>query len=79
MSLLVTGSAEFEPGSIYERMASFYRWYNAQDVSPLIADLTEVLSIFPITPTPFATWAARQDWSDPNDPALAIRMAGMAQ
>ena len=79
MSLLVTGSSEFEPGSIYERMAEFYRWYNSQPTSPLTVDLTDVLSVYPIKPTDFETWAAQHDWSNANDPALAIRMAGAAQ
>lgn len=79
MSLLVTGSSDFVPGSIYDRMAQFYRWYNSQPESPLVVDLKEVLSIFPITPTPFEEWAKSHDWSDPNDPALAIRYAGASQ
>ncbi len=76
MSLLVTGSAEYEPGSIYDRMAEFYRWYNAQPISPLVVDLDPVLAIFPVTLTPMLEWAQTIDWDDPNDPALAIRMAG---
>lgn len=76
MSLLVTGSAEYEPGSIYDRMAEFYRWYNTQPTSPLIVDLDPVLSIFPVKPTPLLEWAKTIDWDNPNDPALAIRMAG---
>ena len=76
MSLLVTGSTEYEPGSIYDRMAEFYRWYNAQPTSPLTVDLDHVLSIFPIQPTPLLEWAKTIDWNDPNDPTLAIRMAG---
>ena len=76
MSLLVTGSAEYEADSIYGRMAKFYRWYNIQPTSPLIVDPEPVLSIFPITPTPLLEWAKTIDWDDPNDPALAIRLAG---
>lgn len=76
MSLLVTGSADVVPNSVYDGMASFYRFYNTQPVSPLIADLDEMARHFSVTPTPLAKWAARQDWSDPNDPALTIRMAG---
>ena len=76
MSLLVTGSADFVPGSIYDRMAEFYRWYNSQPESPLVVNLEEVLSVFPIKPTPFLDWAQKHDWRDPNDPALAIRYAG---
>jgi uncharacterized protein YbjT (DUF2867 family) len=77
MSLLVTGSATVEPKSIYSGMASFYSFYNEQRVSPLIADTEEMARYFKTRPTPLTVWAARQDWSDPTDPALAIRMAGM--
>lgn len=77
MSLLVTGSATVEPKSIYSGMASFYSFYNEQPVSPLIADTVEMAKYFKTRPTPLATWAARQDWTDPADPALAVRMAGM--
>lgn len=79
MSLLVTGSATVEPKSIYSGMASFYSFYNEQPVSPLIADTAEMAKYFKTRPTPLAEWAARQDWTDPTDPALAIRMAGMQQ
>ncbi|MEM9880579.1 MAG: NmrA family NAD(P)-binding protein [Pseudomonadota bacterium] len=78
MSLLVTGNPEVEPASIYDRMASFYRWYNAQPQSPLVIDPEPVAKQFGVTLTPLATWAARQDWTDPSDPALATRMAGLA-
>ncbi|QTD55122.1 SDR family oxidoreductase [Parasphingorhabdus cellanae] len=79
MSLLVTGSATVEPMSIYSGMASFYSFYNEQPVSPLIADTTEMAKYFKTRPTPLSEWAARQDWNDPTDPALTIRMAGMQQ
>ncbi len=78
MSMLVTGSAEVAPLSIYDGMASFYRWYNAQPTSPLIADVEEMARNFRHTPTSLETWAARQDWNDPRDPALGVRMAGMS-
>jgi uncharacterized protein YbjT (DUF2867 family) len=78
MSLLVTGSTEVQPLSIYDGMASFYRWYNAQPKSPLIADVAEMARHFRHPPTSLEVWAARQDWNDPMDPALAVRMAGMA-
>lgn len=77
MSLLVTGSSTVEPQSIYSGMASFYSFYNEQPVSPLIAEPAEMAKYFETRPTPLAEWAARQDWTDPTDPALAIRMAGM--
>ncbi len=62
MSLLVTGSPAFAPGSIYDRMAQFYRWYNAQPTSPLAVDLRPVLAVLPVRPTPLLVWAQRQDW-----------------
>ncbi len=77
MSLLVTGSATVEPKSIYSGMASFYSFYNEQPISPLIADIDEMAKFFKTRPTPLAEWAAKQDWTDPVDPALKIRMAGM--
>ena len=76
MSLLVTGSAEVEPHSVYHGTASFYRFYNVQDLSPLIADNAKTDAIFNFKPTSLIDWAKRQDWSDPTDPALAIRMSG---
>ncbi len=76
MSLLVTGSPDVAPHSIYDGMASFYRWYNAQARSPLIADVADMARHFHHQPTSLAVWAARQDWDDPTDPALATRMAG---
>ena len=77
MSLLVTGSAEVKPASIYDGMAQFYRWYNAQPQSPLVVTPEEMALHFKHKPASLATWAARQDWNDPRDPALATRMAGM--
>ena len=77
MSLLVTGSPDVQPLSIYDGMAAFYRWYNAQPVSPLIVDPAEMAQHFRHKPASLAEWAARQDWNDPRDPALATRFAGM--
>lgn len=77
MSMLVTGSAEVQPLSIYDGMASFYRWYNVQAVSPLIADNEAINAQFRHRPASLLEWAKRQDWTDPRDPALALRMAGM--
>ena len=45
MSQLVTGNARFARGSIYDRMAGFYRWYNTQPTSPLAVDLKPVLAM----------------------------------
>jgi uncharacterized protein YbjT (DUF2867 family) len=78
MSMLVTGSATIEPHSVYHGMASFYRFYNVQAISPLIADNAEINRIFNFKPTSLIEWAKRQDWNDPTDPALAVRMAGMS-
>lgn len=63
MSLLVTGSPDVEPHGMYDRMAQFYRWYNAQPVSPLAVDLASALAKLPIRPTHLVDWARRQDWS----------------
>ncbi|WP_309604508.1 NmrA family NAD(P)-binding protein [Phenylobacterium sp.] len=63
MSLLVTGSSEVLPHSIYDGMAQFYRWYNVQPTSPLVVDVAAALAKLPITPTPMDRWAARQDWN----------------
>ena len=63
MSLLVSGSPDVQPHSIYDGMARFYRYYNTQPVSPLVVDIDAALAILPITPTPLADWAARQDWN----------------
>lgn len=63
MSTLVTGSAHFEPGSMYDRIAEFYRWYNAQPVSPLAVDLRPVLAVLAVRPTPLLVWAKEQDWT----------------
>jgi uncharacterized protein YbjT (DUF2867 family) len=63
MSQLVTGDARFAEGSIYDRMAQFYRWYNAQPTSPLALDLRPVLAVLPVRPTPLLVWAQKQDWS----------------
>ena len=77
MSLLVTGSANVEPHSIYDGMASFYRFYNEQPISPLIADNASIDNVFNWRPVPFEQWAQRQDWTDVSDPALRLRMAGL--
>ena len=77
MSLLITGSAEVQPLSIYDGMASFYRFYNTQPNSPLVVDPAELARHFKHRPAALEVWAMRQDWNDPRDPALATRMAGM--
>jgi hypothetical protein len=59
-------------------MAGFYRFYNDQDVSPLIADNDAINNIFAHRPASLEQWAEQQDWTDPTDPALKVRMAGMA-
>ena len=75
MSMLVTGSADVQPHSIYDGMSSFYRFYNAQTPSPLIADTQAMALLFRHRPLSIDEWAAKQDWNDPRDPALAIRYA----
>ncbi|MGB0668999.1 MAG: hypothetical protein ACPGN5_02745, partial [Porticoccaceae bacterium] len=63
MSELVTGSREIEPESIYNGMAKFYSWYNAQPVSPLNIDPKSFSDLLPIELTSYEEWAARQDWT----------------
>lgn len=63
MSKLVTGSEAFEPDSMYDRMAQFYRWYNSQPQSPVAIDLRPVLGLLPVRPTPLLVWARKQDWT----------------
>ena len=75
MSMLVTGSADVVPHSIYDGMARFYRFYNSRTASPLIADTQAMEKTFRHRPASVDEWAARQDWNDPRDPALAIRYA----
>ena len=75
MSMLVTGSADVVPLSIYDGMARFYRFYNSRPQSPLIADTQAMLQTFRHRPMSVEDWAAKQDWADPRDPALAIRYA----
>jgi Predicted nucleoside-diphosphate-sugar epimerases len=69
MSELVTGSREVQPASIYDGMARFYRWYNDQPVSPLALDAVPAARLLKVIPTPFAAWAAQQDWSPVKMPA----------
>lgn len=69
MSELVTGSREVQPASIYDGMAKFYRWYNDQPVSPVALDAVPAARLLGVTPTPFAEWAKRQDWSLVKVPA----------
>lgn len=63
MSKLVTGVEGFEPGSMYDRIADFYRWYNAQATSPLAVDLKPLLGTLAVRPTPLLAWAKQQDWT----------------
>lgn len=65
MSLLVTGSREVAPHSIYEGMAKFYRFYNEQPVSPLVVDTNETRKLLDVTPTPMDEWLKRWDWTNP--------------
>jgi NAD(P)H dehydrogenase (quinone) len=62
MAKLVTGSDEVPAGSIWDRMADFYRWYNSEPISPLIVDLSPALGLLPVRPTPLLVWAKSQVW-----------------
>lgn len=63
MSELVSGSRDVSPHSIYDGMAKFYSWYNAQGVSPLVVDPAHVTALLPITLTDVEQWAKAQDWT----------------
>ena len=39
------------------------RWYNDQPVSPVALDTVPAARLLGVTPTSFADWVARQDWS----------------
>lgn len=65
MSLLVTGSRDVAPHSIYDGMAKFYRFYNEQPVSPLVVDTREARKLLDVEPTPMEEWLKRWDWSQP--------------
>ena len=62
MSLLQTGSAAFERGGLYDRMAEMYRWYNAQSPSVLAVEPKHLLGRLPLKPTPLLAWAAARNW-----------------
>jgi uncharacterized protein YbjT (DUF2867 family) len=63
MSELVTGSRDIEPQSIYNGMASFYSWYNAQPQSPLNIDPQGFADLLPVKLTSYEEWASEQNWT----------------
>lgn len=63
MSELVTGSREVQPLSIYDGMAKFYAFYNAQPVSPLLVDPGHARDLLGMEHTPHLEWARSKDWS----------------
>ena len=63
MSMLVTGSAEIAPHSIYHGMAAFYSWYNAQPTSPLTVDPAVAADLLGVVPTPYVDWVRGRDWT----------------
>lgn len=63
MSLLVTGSSEIAPHSIYDGMAQFYAWYNAQSNSPLTVDPAAARELLGVEVTPLVEWAKTKDWA----------------
>ena len=65
MSMLVTGSPEVPPGSVYNGMARFYAWYNAQDRSPLVVDPQAARDLLGMEPTSLVDWAKSKDWDAP--------------
>ena len=62
MSMLVTGSAEIAPHSIYHGMAAFYSWYNAQPSSPLTVDPAIAADLLGVVATPYVDWVRSKDW-----------------
>lgn len=63
MSELVTGSRDVPPASIYDGMAKFYAWYNAQPSSPLLVDPQNARDLLGMQHTPHLDWAKSKDWS----------------
>ena len=63
MSELVTGSREVEPLSIYDGMAKFYAWYNAQPSSPLVVDPSHASDLLGLEHTSHLEWARSKDWT----------------
>ena len=63
MSKLVTGSSEIAPHSIYDGMAQFYAWYNAQPQSPLTVDPAIARGLLGIEGTSLVEWAKTKDWT----------------
>lgn len=63
MSMLVTGSPEIAPHSIYHGMAAFYSWYNAQPTSPLTVDPTVAADLLGVVATPYVDWVRSKDWT----------------
>ena len=44
-------------------LARIYEWYNDSPLAPFRVDMSGVLRELPVRLTPFAEWAASQDWS----------------
>ncbi|WP_324261775.1 NmrA family NAD(P)-binding protein [Altererythrobacter sp. H2] len=65
MSVLVTGSPEVPEGSVYNGMAKFYAWYNAQATSPLLVDPQAARDLLGVEPTSLIDWARSKDWDAP--------------
>ena len=63
MSMLVTGSSEIAPHSIYHGMAAFYSWYNAQPNSPLTVDPALAADLLGMVATPYVDWVRSKDWN----------------
>ncbi len=62
MAKLVDGVDEAPVGGMWDRVAAFYRWYNAEPQSPLAVDLSPALALLPVRPTPLLVWAKQIDW-----------------
>ena len=65
MSELVTGSRELLPGTPYQGMAKFYRFYNTQPESPLVVDPRETAKLLDVQPLRMNVWLKQWDWTKP--------------
>ena len=63
MSELVTGSRDLLPGTPYQGMAKFYRFYNTQAESPLVVDPRETAKLLDIHPLRMKVWLKQWDWT----------------
>lgn len=66
MSELVTGLRDLNPGTPYEGMAKFYRFYNSLPESPLVVDPKVTANLLDVMPIRLRDWLKHWDWTKPN-------------